>query len=239
MDEDRFVPAGKAEFGDHPLRLAQRVGADHVAALREQFDRVQQPPHLVFDRRVAEHRQAERRLGDEHVARDRLERAAGRVGAALVVAGDDDPPTLVLHQDLGAAQDVAGRQQGHVDLADPDGFAVGGCLLQDSGTVAQPGTGDCQRLLGRQHGVMAGAGMVAVAMGDHRTWDAADRVDVEIARHDVEPFRPDLDPALRVHPPISHAAGASLAAPAHVCRAKPTSAGGNPCRSAESSQVRA
>src|SRR3546814_11528109 len=60
---------------------------------------------LVPRGRMAEHRQAEGRLGDEDVARDDFERRAGRVGAALVVAGDDDPFATIFHRDLRAAED--------------------------------------------------------------------------------------------------------------------------------------
>ena len=60
---------------------------------------------------MAEHRQRERRLGDEHVARHRHEAGAGGIGGALVVAADHGARALVLHRHLGAAQHMPGRLQ--------------------------------------------------------------------------------------------------------------------------------
>ena len=125
MQEDRLVVAGLAQQRYHPLALAERIGADHVAALREQFDRMQQPGDLALVRRMAEHRQAEGRLGDEHVAGHRLERRAGRIGTPLVVAGSDDPAATVFQHRLGAAKHVAGRDESDIDVADPQALAIG------------------------------------------------------------------------------------------------------------------
>ena len=60
-------------------------------------------------RRVAKHRQGERRLGHEDIAGLRLEGRAGWVGPALVIPGNDDPSALVFDDELRAAQDVPGR----------------------------------------------------------------------------------------------------------------------------------
>jgi hypothetical protein len=75
------------------LRLAERVGADEVRALRKQSDRIQQLGDLELGLAVAKHRQSKRRFGDEHVAAFQFERRAGRVGNILVVAGCDDADT--------------------------------------------------------------------------------------------------------------------------------------------------
>ena len=87
---DRRVVAGLAQQRDHALRLAERIGADEMRALGKQRDRAQQLGDLAVGIAVAEHRQREGRLGDEHVARHQLERRAGRIGDVLVVAGGDD-----------------------------------------------------------------------------------------------------------------------------------------------------
>ena len=65
---DRRVVAGEAKQRDHALRLAQRIGADQMGALRKQRHRGQQFLHLVRRIAVAEHRQPEGGLGDEDVA---------------------------------------------------------------------------------------------------------------------------------------------------------------------------
>src|SRR3546814_17047824 len=56
---------------------------------------------------VAEDRQAKRRLGDEHGARHGFEACAGGIGAALVIARDDDPLAAPVEHDLRRAEDMA------------------------------------------------------------------------------------------------------------------------------------
>ena len=136
---DRPPVARLAQQRDHPLRLAQAVGAHDVAALGEQLARAQQPRHLGRGRRVAEHRQAEGRLGDQHVAGHRREARAGRVRPALVVARVDDPPPLVLEHHLRRAQHVPGRRQPDRHPADLDRLAPGQRPLHPARPLAQPG----------------------------------------------------------------------------------------------------
>ncbi len=84
-----------------------------------------------------EDREREGRLGDEHVARDGLERRAGRIGAALVVARHDDALASVCQHCLRRAQDVAGRREADLDLADPHALAVSQRLLLGIGHVLE------------------------------------------------------------------------------------------------------
>ncbi len=121
---DRRVVAGLAQQRDHALRLAERIGADQMRALRKQRDRRQQLLHLVRRIAMAEHRQAERRLGDEDVAGHHLERRAGRIGRVLVVAGGDDAGILAGHRDLRRAQHMAGGMEFDLDVAEPDFLAI-------------------------------------------------------------------------------------------------------------------
>jgi hypothetical protein len=110
VDVDRLVVARLAQQPDHALRLAERIGADHVGALgelRTEASSARPRPR----RRVAEDRQAEGRLGDEDVAGDRLEGQAGGVGLALVVARDDDRVPRA-RRDLRRAEHMAGRMEG-------------------------------------------------------------------------------------------------------------------------------
>ncbi len=65
---DRLVVPGRTNERDDALRLAERIGADQMRALGKQFDRAQQLGDLARRVAVAEHRQPERRLGDEGIA---------------------------------------------------------------------------------------------------------------------------------------------------------------------------
>ena len=60
--------------------------------------------------------------------RAHIKRGAGGIGAALIVTGNDDALPGILHDDLCAAKDVSGRCQADVNLADPNGLAIGECL---------------------------------------------------------------------------------------------------------------
>src|SRR5690606_7050839 len=119
----RLGVAGIADEADDALRLAERIGAHEMGALGKLFGRADQLADLLAVGRVAGDRQAERRLGDEDVAVDRLERFAGRVGPALVVAGCDDAGAAVLDAYLRGAQYMAGGMEGHRDTVDIERFA--------------------------------------------------------------------------------------------------------------------
>ena len=74
---------------------------------------------------MAEHRQGEGGLGDEQIAGHELEGRAGRVGAALIVAGDDDAAALPFDHHLRAAEHMAGGHEPHGDVADLERLAIG------------------------------------------------------------------------------------------------------------------
>ena len=115
---DRAVEALLAQQRHHPLGLAERVGADDVGALREEGDGVEELAHLAAGIGVAEHRQPEGGLRDEHVAGHDLVGQAGRVLGALVVARHHDPRAAGLDGDLGRAEHVAGGREAHRHVAD-------------------------------------------------------------------------------------------------------------------------
>ena len=122
----------------------------------------------------------------------RLERRAGRVGAALVVAGDDDPLALVLEHDLRRAEDVAGGDEADVDLAEPDRLAIGDRLARLRPVAA---VHDRQRLGRRPDRVMAAAGMVGMAVGDQRASALGCEGSIHAsAGRDVNAFGKRLDP---------------------------------------------
>ena len=128
MQIDRPLVARLAQQRDHPLAFAEPIDADHMGALGELRVRPEQLRHFLARVAMLEHRQREGRLGDEEIARDELEGGAGRVGAPLVIAGDDDARALPLDQHLRAAEHVPGREQRHRHVADGDPFAIGGRL---------------------------------------------------------------------------------------------------------------
>ena len=152
---------------------------------------VEQPVDLAAGIGMAEHRQAEGRLGDEDVARHRHERRAGRVGAALVVARHDHPLAAMFEHDLRRAQHMAGGNEADIDLADADGFAIGDRLPV---LLAVADAHDRQRFGRRQHLAMAAAGVVGMAVGDQRPGLGLRRVDPGVGRAHIDAFGKSLDP---------------------------------------------
>ena len=65
---DRIIVAARPKLGDDTLRLAESVGADQNAARRVRMEAMQQPVDFASGVRMPEHRQPERRFGDEDVA---------------------------------------------------------------------------------------------------------------------------------------------------------------------------
>ena len=90
MHVNRPVVTRLAQQTDKPLRLAERIGADQMRALGKLRDRFQKLCDLARVIGMAEHRQAECRFGYEYVAWNGLEGWAGRIAAALVIAGYND-----------------------------------------------------------------------------------------------------------------------------------------------------
>ena len=204
MQVNRLVVAGLTQQRDDPLAFAERVHPDQMTALREQPHRMQQLADLVRVRRVAKHGQAEGRLGDEQVATLRLERWAGRVGAALEVAGDDDPAAAVFDDQLGAAEHMSGRHQGQRHIPERDPLAVARRLQAAAGQLAIAPAHDRDRAFGREHMRVAGTGVVAVPVGDHRARHRLQGIDVEIAGLAIEPGRGLAQPSFRRRRKIRH-----------------------------------
>ena len=208
VQEDRRVMAGLADQPDHPLRLAKRIGANDMAALRLRLYRSQKTRNLLFRVGVLEDRQPEGRLGDEQIAGDQLEILRGAVGMRLVVAGDNRDPPLIGQPDLRAAKDVAGGKQGDghrpVNKLDPEFKWLEGTGAMRAISLFHDG--DCLRR--RQHMIMPSPSMVGMAMCDDRAPDWTCRVDIGVDRlyielmvqpgHDTQ-YR-DLPARLQSHP---------------------------------------
>ena len=111
VDMDRLVITLLAQQRDQPLRLAERVSADDMGTFGKLLQRCEKPGGLGPVVWMVEDRQAEGRLGNEDITGDRFEGPASRVGAALVIAGDDDPLPTRLDRDLGGAEHMTGRME--------------------------------------------------------------------------------------------------------------------------------
>ena len=150
---------------------------------------MQQLRDLAFGVVMAEHRQAEGRLGDEDVAGHELEWRAGRIGHILVVAGGDDGQAAAGDADLRRAEHVAGRMEAHLRAAERDGLAIADRLRRPGEALAVAQAHDVERLLRRQHGAMAGPRVVGMAVRNQGLLDRAGRIDVEAAGLAADPGR--------------------------------------------------
>ena len=158
-------------------RLAEAVDADEMRALGLAGDGARAGGRPRLGRLVAEHGQRERRLGDEHVARHDFEGRAGRIGCALVVAGDDGALAVPVEHDLRRAEDVPGRRQANRHAVD-----VARCaqrLRLEGARALRPHAHlhDLDGLGRRQHGAVPGARVVAMAVRDDGAIDGARRID--------------------------------------------------------------
>ena len=152
---------------------------------------MQQPVDLAARVGMAEYRQAERRLGDEDVARHRLERRTGRVLAPLVVARHDDPLARMLEHDLRRAEHMAGGDEADVDLADAEALAIGHGFAV---LLAIAGRHDRQRLRRRPDFAVSAARMVGMAVRDERACLRLRRIDPRVGGAHVDAFGKRLYP---------------------------------------------
>jgi hypothetical protein len=173
MQVNRFVIACVAGELDDALRLAEAIGADEVGPLRLARNRSEQTSDLGLGRFVAKDGKREGRLGDEHVARHDLERRAGRVGGALVVAGDNGALAVPVEHHLRGAEDVPSGRETHVDAVDRLRRAVRQGLEGAGALRPHAHLHDLDGFVGRQHGPVAGARVIRVAMRNDGAIDRA------------------------------------------------------------------
>ena len=201
---DGFVVAGVAEFQNEALAFAEGICAHQMAAFGKGAQGVQQFLDLIGNRRVREDRQSKRGFGDEDIAGHGLERFAGGVGGAFVIAGEDDAGAGVFDARLGAAEDVAGGVQAEFGTAQFQRFAVGEFVLHFFCVfLAVAGAHDGEGFGRGIHRAMPRAGVVGVAVGNHRPLHGARGVDVEIAGLAIWALGANLDPLPRMHPCFS------------------------------------
>ena len=181
MEVDRRAVAGFAEKRDHALRLAERIGADEMRPLREQRHRAKQFCDLLVRVAVAEHRQGEGCFRDKDVARHEFERRTSRIRHLLVIAGGDHAQTAGFDRDLRRAEHVAGGVKRHSRAAEIDAFAVADRLARTGKILAVAQPHEIEGFLRRQHGAVAGAGMVGMRVRDQRPLDRPRRIDMKRA----------------------------------------------------------
>jgi len=199
VHKDGAIVSGFAQEADEALRLAERVGADEMRALGKLCDRLEQLRDFACVVGMPKHRQAERRFGNEHVARDRLEGRAGRIAAAFVIAGNDRGDAFPAHDDLCGAQDVPCGHERDDHTVVHRRFAISHGLHRVREAFAIARFHDVERFARRQHCAVPGAGMIAVAVGDHRARHRPHRIDDEIAGNAAKPGRRGTEKIGRFH----------------------------------------
>jgi hypothetical protein len=138
------------------------------------------------------YRQSKGRFCDEDIAGfDFREGGAGWIGCGVCSRPTrtmlDD--ALCSTSDLRRAENMPGRQRRDIHPVDRNCFAILDGLRGARMGLAHPDGHDGQRLGGCQHMGVAWARMVRMPMGDDRSLDAADRVDVEIPRRAIKALR--------------------------------------------------
>ncbi len=164
-----------------------------MGAIGIAFERREKAADFAGSFRVTEHGKREGCFRDENVAIDRLEGFAGRVRPRLVIARGDDAHALPFDGDLRRSENVAGGMEADGDIADVDDLAILGGLRRLGVLCAIADRHDVECLAGRHHMAVARPGVIGVAVGDQRLLDRTHRVDIEIARGAVEPFRTGME----------------------------------------------
>ncbi len=97
---------------------------------------------------------------------------------------------------------MARRHEPHRHLADRERLAISERLAAARGRRPEPRLHDGERLPRGEHMLMAGAGMIGMAVGDDGAGDATARIDMEAARPAIETAALHTEPAVelvRIH----------------------------------------
>ncbi len=118
---------------------------------------------------------------------------------------------------------MTGRYEGDRDIAERDPLAIAGRLQGAAGQFAVSRPHDRDRLRRREYRVIAGPGMVAMTVRDHRPRHRPCRIDIEVAGLAIEAGRGHPEPAFRPWHNIGHGSdiGAGLG---NVSFAQPSTA---------------
>ena len=93
---------------------------------------------------------------------------------------------------------MTGRRQLDIHFADAHAFAILQRLLAGVRHAFEADAHDGERFRRGERFPMAGPGMVAMAMGDHRLRHGDGRIDIKVARLAVEAARRRIEPGARV-----------------------------------------
>ena len=105
----------------------------------------------------------------------------------------------MFEQDLRAAEHMAGRKQRDAHIVAVDRFAIGRRLALGGEVLAVAGSHDSKRLRRGENRLVAGAGMVGMAVGNDRPVDGPDGVDESTRRRAIKALRPYLQPVPRMY----------------------------------------
>src|SRR3546814_19655744 len=122
---------------------------------------------------MAEDGRGKGRLGEEDIAGNRLERRAGGVVPALVVAGHHRPFAPIFQHDLRGAEHMARRHEAHADIADPDLFAIADGLRMSRLAITRAPDGKRPRR--GEHMAVTAARMGRLAVGWERAFRRTSR----------------------------------------------------------------
>ena len=186
MQIDRCIMPCLAQHPDHPLRLAKRIGANHMAAIRLGRDGCQQTTHFILRVRMLENRQAKGGLGHKQIAGHQFKSLCSAVGMRLVITGNHCPPAAIIKADLRAAKDMSGRKQGHRHITNTQRFAKVQRLKTASACLAITRLHDIDGLGCGQHMCMARARMIGMPVRNDRTLYRSYRVDIAVDRFYIE-----------------------------------------------------
>src|SRR6516162_8100587 len=113
---------------------------------------------------MAEHWQPKCRLRDEDIASARLERRAGRIRPAFVIAGNHDPGAAIFQHDLGAPEHMAGRHEPHCQIVDSEHLTIGERLQRAAGRFAVTLLHDRNSARCSEYALVTWSGVIAVPM---------------------------------------------------------------------------
>ena len=170
-----------------------------MRSLGKKCDRMQELCDFGVGVAMAEDRQTEGRLSDEHVAWHALERRAGRIFDVLVIAGRDDAQPARFDRHLRRAEHVARGMKGQLGATDVDALPITDRLGRAGEILAETQPHDIEGFPGGEDGTVPCVRVVGVAVRDHCLIDGTGRIDMEITELAAHAARRRQHDILRSH----------------------------------------